>query len=531
MTRHRRTLTLAFLILAFGAAGVLGVRAWRAKAMARQEQMALARAESLIKEGKAAEALALAERFAKTDSSQAWPGIELAALTALQDLPRLALIFGRTSERILADEAASALLAHAFLHARKPTEFARVRDAWRGRERRLDAWLALDSDTLLLAGKPREAEKLLRSRTLPGAEDATRLLRLALVAAGHDMPGAWKLLCQAAALEPRNPDIRSFRAQILEATGRIELARIEYVAALVAAPRNPLLRDQLADFYARNHNHDLALDTWAEALAKPTMDFIWLKAHFWSRVLRSVDLSPFGQPPAGELEPLVRQVAALKPGQFFNAAAFDQLPRARSYATQRQEVFWLRLLEALQTHRETEALELLKFEPAHLRSWDPDLAAALYRILYYRQKQSLNPPEFAFTSSVPETNRHSLFVLLEEAARQERAAPGHPPALTPEVVALLRGPDAFSAAVLAAGWREAALQLRSQPQLSAGEPGWLNYGFAQALRLNRSPQAALTFLARIFHSGIERRTGERVRRLVNTEPNETATHRFFEDRL
>jgi hypothetical protein len=38
-------------------------------------------------------------------------------------------------------------------------------------------------------------------------------------------------------------------------------------------------------------------------------------------------------------------------------------------------------------------------------------------------------------------------------------------------------------------------------------------------------------LARIFHGGVEQRSGERVRRLVNIEPNETATHRFFEDRL
>jgi transposase-like protein len=38
-------------------------------------------------------------------------------------------------------------------------------------------------------------------------------------------------------------------------------------------------------------------------------------------------------------------------------------------------------------------------------------------------------------------------------------------------------------------------------------------------------------LARIFHSGIEQRSGGGVRRLDFTEPNETATHRFFGDRL
>ena len=38
-------------------------------------------------------------------------------------------------------------------------------------------------------------------------------------------------------------------------------------------------------------------------------------------------------------------------------------------------------------------------------------------------------------------------------------------------------------------------------------------------------------LARIFHRGIEQRSGESVRRLDITQPNENATHRFFNDRL
>jgi hypothetical protein len=41
----------------------------------------------------------------------------------------------------------------------------------------------------------------------------------------------------------------------------------------------------------------------------------------------------------------------------------------------------------------------------------------------------------------------------------------------------------------------------------------------------------IELLACIFHRGIEQRSGERVRRLEIIEPNETATHRFFEDRL
>jgi len=41
----------------------------------------------------------------------------------------------------------------------------------------------------------------------------------------------------------------------------------------------------------------------------------------------------------------------------------------------------------------------------------------------------------------------------------------------------------------------------------------------------------LAALAWIFHKGIEQRSGERVRRLEIIEPNENATHRFFDYRL
>jgi len=43
--------------------------------------------------------------------------------------------------------------------------------------------------------------------------------------------------------------------------------------------------------------------------------------------------------------------------------------------------------------------------------------------------------------------------------------------------------------------------------------------------------ARCTVLARIFHSEIEQRSGESVRRLDITQPNENATHRFLYDRL
>lgn len=47
----------------------------------------------------------------------------------------------------------------------------------------------------------------------------------------------------------------------------------------------------------------------------------------------------------------------------------------------------------------------------------------------------------------------------------------------------------------------------------------------------RALAAETSNLARIFHKGIEQRSGEGVRRLDIIEPNESTTRRFFYDRL
>jgi tetratricopeptide (TPR) repeat protein len=62
------------------------------------------------------------------------------------------------------------------------------------------------------------------------------------------------------------------------------------------------------------------------------------------------------------------------------------------------------------------------------------------------------------------------------------------------LAALLQGPDVYAAAFLAAGWREAAIQLYSGGNPSA-YPDWFAYGLGQDLRANRGSQAALDFLA------------------------------------
>lgn len=87
-------------------------------------------------------------------------------------------------------------------------------------------------------------------------------------------------LADAYALDPRNADVRSFQAQILERIGKILLARVEYIAAQQADPANLLLRDQLAEFYRRCGSIDDALAVWTGDAAKPVYDYMWVKTWF-----------------------------------------------------------------------------------------------------------------------------------------------------------------------------------------------------------------------------------------------------------
>jgi predicted Zn-dependent protease len=477
------------LVVAVGA--FFGIGAWRAQVTLRQEQRGYDKAWQAIHNDQPADALSIRSALAKPGSKLDWPSVEVAALAGLRDLPRLSTIYQNTPQRILANEEASVLIARGFISSRRPVDFNRVRTLWRGHEKQPALWLILDGDALILQGKPREAEKLLRSTKLAGKSDADRLTRLALLVADHDMSAAWKLINQASEIDPRNPDIRSFRAQILEAAGRPGEARVDYVAAVVSQTNNPVLRDDLAEFYRRQGNYDLALQTWREAIGLPTYDYLWLKTAFWGKVIQPKPLAADKTAP-GDLQALAQWVIGLPDNTYWNATTFNQLTQAHRYLSERPELFWLQMIELLKSHHEKDALNLLKFNSFRSRSYQPDLEAALMRILSYRLDHAFSPADYNYVSATAAKNRHQFFVLLDNLAKAE--AQGEAKPLPADLQALLKGPDVFAAAFMAAGWREAALQLYAGTNPSA-YPDWFAYGMAQTLRVNRGNQAALDFLA------------------------------------
>jgi predicted Zn-dependent protease len=65
--------------------------------------------------------------------------------------------------------------------------------------------------------------------------------------------------------------------------------------------------------------------------------------------------------------------------------------------------------------------------------------------------------------------------------------------ISQELDTLLRSEEVFSAAFLAGGWLEAALNLHRLPVIPEAFPDWVAYGLTQALRYNRGNREALDF--------------------------------------
>lgn len=279
--------------------------------------------------------------------------------------------------------------------------------------------------------------------------------------------------------------MRTFRAQILERVGRIEEARIEYVAALTAAPNDVVRRDQLAEFYRRRGAGALASQTWRDGLTPTAPDFLWLRMRLWER-LWGRDGAPLPPPSPGAWTPLIDGLADLAADRFWSDRVLADEALARRAVT-RPAVGFLRVLECLRTADEAGAMLLLGGMSETERGWDATAVAMLQVVLRWRAT-GVKPRDGELPGAAKGLAAH---VLLE----QLRAWPAGD--LPVETARLLRGPDAWTALMLACGWPEAALTMAGTRLASPAPelPDWFYYGVAAALRERRSGAAALAYLA------------------------------------
>ncbi len=419
-------------------------------------------------------------------AANAWLADEVAYAARANDLPRLMTLSVGADGPFRSNEEAALVTCRGLLLGGPAVPLEHVRELWRGRETRRAAWLALDADVLLAAGRTEEARKLLAARGFPGAEDAGRLARLALT---EDEPAdAYGVLARAADLAPGDPDVRDCRGRLLEAEGRPAEAAGEFAAALAARGEDWVLRDRLAECYRRAGDFDAARATWLPPGSVPQADFAWLRAWFWDRVARPAPRDWEAAAPVQGPMRVVADYALRTPAGRFAPEDGEVRLLSRGLHAQWQETDWLNLLALLQDGHEAAAARALRHSPFRRASWQPELVAALDRVLAFRAGARVRE-EPAAAGPV----RHPFFAQLECLAAEGKLSPGAA-GLPEDVRRLLAGDEAFAAACLAAGWDEAALLLHHPDADLSTLPGWYADGLARAVWANRGAGEALAFV-------------------------------------
>jgi thioredoxin-like negative regulator of GroEL len=471
-----------------------------------QEAKDIKEANDLLSQNKPEAALEIIQKYAdtidnRTESGKEWVDLLIRASEATNNVPQLMTLYEYYPKSLNSHEKAALIVASAYIVSGRARDYQTLRDGWKGRETKPETWFVLDADKLILEGKRKEAIDFLHSKTFPGKTDTARLIRLALLVVLENPKEAWDYLSEAYNKDPTNPDILSYRAKLLETVGKNSLALAEYIAAIQTDPKNIYLKDQLAEFYMRQKQYPLALGVWTENLKEPSLDFIWLKSIFWSKVVIPVKVDWKSlKPPKGKLEPFIAYLLSLKPGQFWDTDAFEKIPDYQQYLKTQQATFWLRLLQLLKEGKDKEAADQLQFNPFSSVSWNPDLEKALKQILLYRKTGKLsdevatNPNEKDkkdVIHSVTFSQNEPFF--FEQLDFFTKNPPSEKNKFPPELHELLKGPEAFAAALLSAGWDEAGLDLNKLEAIPANYPQWVPFLITQALRRNKGNQEALAF--------------------------------------
>ena len=426
-----------------------------------------------------------------------WAPPEIEVVNALGMEARLLWLYEHFPSDFEANENASLTVARTLLQKREIESVNDLRAKWKGKETLREDWRLCDIDMLLQAGRRDSALALLTNARFTGPRECDRLIRLALLHAARP-DEAWKYLGKALEADPRNPMVRSFRGQLLEAMGKLSDAQAEYWAACYEAPSIPLYRDQLGEFYLRHEKFAHALETWAQGLGGSAFPFLGVKVWFWSKLVSpaKVDLkkTDFIQ---DSMFPFLEYLLSLSADEYWDEAKFQELPDALRLENERQEIFWLRLIQLLRRHQEQEALKTLELNRFSEYSWRPQLESSLKWILRYRQAHVLGVRMIHWRDpGAGSWNRgktlHPFFEMMQSLMEYETHLADIPAAYK----RILESDDVFSAAFLAAGFIEAALNLRNIETYPADFPGWFAFGFAQALRYNRGPAQAREFIAK-----------------------------------
>lgn len=472
-----------------------------------EERKDIEKAKELFKQNKPEEALEVIRQYAEninpsTENGKQWFDLLVLISENTGNVPELLQLYEYYPKEFDRHEKAAIMIANALVSTGRTRDYQEIRNNWSGRETKPETWFILDADKLLQEGKRKESQELLKSRSFSGPSDIPRLVRLALLNALDNPKESWDYLTQAYTKDPKNTEVLSYRGKLLETYNQNSQALLEYLAALQTDPKNLFLKDQLAEYYLRHKQYANAMGLWKESLAEPSLDFIWIKTYFWNRVLLPIQFDWAAvKHPEGKLSPYLNYLLALPAGQFWNAHEFDRIPEHEKYLTSQQTAFWLRLFQHLKEGNEKEAYILLQYNPFAFASWSPLLEQSLKKILLYRKTGGFTEEanKVVIEDFKAPNSTHSITVtkdtplLFAQLEYFSENPPSESNKLPDNLVELLKGPEAFTAALLAAGWDEAAIALHQLAVIPKNYPDWLAFEYAEALKRNRSSDEALAF--------------------------------------
>lgn len=349
-------------------------------------------------------------------------------------------------------------------------------------------WLLLSADLLLAQGEKEQARILLEKADLSGGESALRHARLALMNAREP----WKAMDSLDAglrAEPRNAEILSFRAQIQEAAGRFADARLDYVAAVLSEPANPLHRDVLAHFQLRMGEPSNAADTWRDGAEATGLGLYAFKAWFWSRMC-GVPLSrPLPEIRQAEWLTVVQEIKKLPSGAFTSGELEIAIGKIRGLH-QRPEAVWLRVLEVIRLSDWKSAIDRLNTGfPEDAERLSPGLATRL--LVNLTAVSGGSPLEALAARELPKLPPEPHPFLIEFHDWKNA-----PPSKDDRFATWLAQPVSLAATLFAQGWHGAALDVvggASLPPVS-NAPSWFDYGYARCLLVRDGPAAARQWL-------------------------------------
>lgn len=468
---------------------------------AERDSDRLTKAQDALEAGDPRQALVFipsAFRMAGMDEQRirTWQKLELDAAEKARDIERIVKLYGQIPSEVLKKEEASLLAARFFMHINDGAEFRKIRESWKGREAMEESWFVMEADQFLVNKDKVGAMVYLQSKSFAGTKDSGRLMRMAMIAGEKDTDEALGYLDQARNASPAQPDVHFFLGDFYEKMEKPIPARLEYLLSLAVVPGNIFFGDQLAEFYRRQGNSDLAMFTWGSLIDQPFSEPIWMKVLFWSKVMKpsTVDIAKREPPSTGPLGAVVARMASMPPDSFWMENSEEPTSGTASQAIAIQCVYWLQLLERLKAKDEAKAADLMELNPNRAKSWKPGLERALIRVLHYRQMKTLQLPGEQQDVLPPQDEKHEVFTAIEDATKQER---DNYPAVgvSREMDALLGSDRIFSWLLLASGWTEAGLRLgEGLAPMGEEAPAWAWDLMYRGIAANRGKTEATQFL-------------------------------------